>query len=88
MAAFTQHSYMCEPGWRALHANTCLKPRQGLSCESDLAARRDNFGMGCRLQTTRRYARNVTAVNPCWLLELAPQLFRSMPGPTANGHAL
>lgn len=34
------------------------------------------------VQTTRRYARNVTAVDPCWLPELAPHLFRTAPTAT------
>jgi len=35
------------------------------------------------VQTSRRYARNVTAVDPRWLPELAPQLFRTAPNATA-----
>lgn len=31
------------------------------------------------VQTTRRYARNITAIDPRWLPELAPHLFRSTP---------
>lgn len=35
------------------------------------------------VQTARLYARNVTAIDPLWLPELAPHLFRTAPNATA-----